>query len=286
MSEPRYFRYIVAQYVHSRREERLNVGVIVHDPVKAVVRSRFDTRTATRRIKNAFPDIDARGLTVFLKDLSEAVLTNPQLNAAVDKDDALAHFGDSWRNAIQFTPVRAMPAENITAALDALSRLYVAEIPTQLHQVPLISGIPYARDRTRQALRDVLHLEEGVGYVEYRGEQLVTFRGRQRRLPIEFPFFVFDEFVIDTLSFRGDSYREKFNMAAGFADKVKMLRRSQEGRSLIPCVSYVTDEDRIEETEGLIAHLQTVTDMPDERVVEASQASELAKYIQANRRVA
>jgi hypothetical protein len=286
INEPSYFRYVVAQYAHSRRDERLNVGVIVQDPIRSMVRSQFDVRTASHRIKRAFPDVDARGLSLFLKDFGAAVTTDPSLNTALDSTDALKSFGGGWRNAIQFTPVRSMPASNIRAALEELMRVYVAEIPAQLHNVPQVRGVPFAHQRTREALRHVLHLEEGVNYNEFRAVRELTHAGKTHRMPIVFPFFVYEQFVIDTMSFRTDSFPVKFNIASGFIKKVDEMRKTLGNDDITPCLTYVTDEDNQEQTEALVAQIQEEARIPDEAVVEAVNADRLAKFIGSARRVA
>jgi hypothetical protein len=281
--ETQYFRYVVAQYAHSRRDERLNVGVIVHDPLRTTVRSYFDTTSATRRIKHAFPDVDARGLTVFLRDLGEAVLTNPGLNETLDQAGALSIFAAEWRNAIQFTAVRSIPAPDITEAVARLSKLYVREIPEELHDLPQIVGVRYAYTRTRQALRDVLQLEEGLNYNEFREERVVTHAGKTHRYDVTFPFFVYEQFVIDALSFRTRSFRDKFNVASGFLQRVEELRKIDGGNDLVPCLSYVADDYRREETDTLVAQIQEKAQLPDERVVEAANAEALARFIGTHR---
>jgi hypothetical protein len=277
-----YFRYMIAQYVHSRREERLNVGAVVHDPLRATIKSKFDTATAVRRIRSVFPDVDAKGVRIYLTDLSQALLAHEPLNDALDQPTALSEFGTTWRNAIQFTPVRSIPAANIAAALDTLMRLYVAEIPKELHKAPSAIGVRFARERTKQALKTVLRLDEGIGYTEFHEERSVWLKGKEWSYPIDFPFFVYDRYLIDTLSFKTDAVREKLDVVAGFLDKVRYIRGVHSGL-LQPCVSYVPDHKKMDETSALVARIITDGEIPEDCVVDASEADKLARYIGQNR---
>src|SRR5688500_17848022 len=66
-----YVLYSVAQYVHSRTEERLNVGVVVYDGQREVLIADFRSEQASYRIKGVYPEVDRVGLAHYLADVEQ-----------------------------------------------------------------------------------------------------------------------------------------------------------------------------------------------------------------------
>ena len=285
-TEPTYFRYIVAQYVHGRRDEKLNVGVVVHDPLRATLRSQFDTSSAIRRLRSVFPDVDSKGLRLYLNDLGAAILSHENLNAVLDNPTALATFRGQWQNSIQFTAVRSLPAASMQEAVELLMKLYVVEVPAELYRVPTALGVRFARERTRQALKTVLQLEEGVGYRAFKEHRDVMSHGKMYQHPVEFPFWVYDRFLIDTVSFRTDGFNEKLGAALGFVDKVKWLRSRFPNENFQPCLSFMPDDKKPEETAALVARIIDEAEVSEDRVRPAMEAEKLAYYIRERQQAA
>ncbi|MBA3342037.1 MAG: DUF3037 domain-containing protein [Gemmatimonadaceae bacterium] len=284
--EQTYFRYIVAQYVHGRRDEKLNVGVIVHDPLRAMLRSQFDVSTAIRRLRSVFPDVDTKAVRLYLNDLGSAILSHEGLNAVLEDPAALTKFRGEWQNSLQFTTVRSIPAATMNEALELLMRLYVVEVPAELYRLPTALGVRYARERTRQALKTVLQLEEGVGYRPFREHRDVRSHGKVLQHPVEFPFWVYERFLIDTISFRTDGFNEKLGAALGFVDKVKWLRARFPNENFQPCLSFTPDDKKPEETAALVARIVEEADVTEDRVAPAGEAERLAIYIRDRQQAA
>lgn len=270
----RYFLFSVAQYVHAQREECLNVGVVVYDPDSKRVICSFDSDHATKRIKQLYPDVDRRGLQMYLQDLSRGLPTDPLILAGI-QDEKPLHVLSSWQSVVQFKTPRLFPAENHSAALSRLTDIYVGDYQKMLKGEQL-SGVTKAKRLTREAIIKVLNPVEGFGVRDVEIPRTVKDEDGSHLLPIKFPFLILDNVVIDALTFDGGQERALF-YADHFIRKVVDLKKLPE--TYHPHATVVVDKAHRDRGRALISYVRQHTALAEWAVTEAEEAEVMIEEI-------
>lgn len=279
MPEARYLFYSVAQYVHERREERLNLGVVVHDPERRQLVARFAGAHATPRLKYLYPEIDRAGLELYIEEMANHLPNDRRVQAAMEVGNPLDILEITWQNIVQFTPARSYPAVSALAAADTLLRRYVTDAAQESEGVGTLGGVTRAKARIREAIRTVLQPLEGqLGVSTFKTERTWTGRDhREVKIPIEFPFVVLQTNVIDAVSLEAHGTREPFRQADSFIRKVENLRKVDRTMRAHAVVSV--DAQRVELGRSLLEYIRSETGLDDDSVVETERAEVVAETI-------
>jgi hypothetical protein len=277
-TDRRYFFYSVVQYVHDRREERLNVGVVVHDPHTSRVIPRVSANRATRRIKSLYPDVDRTGLQLYLEDLVRTIPFDSRVRKALESNTSpLDVLEDEWNHIVQFSPARVIPATDAAAAIRALTLQYLDERPRTTER-EAVGAVERTRIRTRDAIARVLHLTPGLPgfsefhevYEEWVGNRLVKFQ-------LEFPFLILDDFAVDAISLETSGPREAERQAESFVRKVERLLRFDSSKR--PYATVAPDPQRMEHSLDMIAWMRATTGLGAHQVRLVDEAEAVAEDI-------
>lgn len=277
-SKRRYFFYSLAQYVHDRREERLNVGVVLYDPETRRVIPRVSADKATRRIKGLYPDVDRTGLQLYLEDLVRTLPSDARVLAALESGvSPLDILEDEWTHIVQFSPARSISALDAASAVHALTLQYLDERPRTTER-EAVGPVERTRVRTQDALARVLGMTPGLPgfsefhevYEEWIGDRLVKFQ-------LEFPILIIDQFAVDTVSLETSGPREAERQAEHFVRKVERLRRFDPAKK--PHATVALDPQRIEHSLDMLAWMRAKSKLGPEEVRVVDEADEFAETI-------
>lgn len=273
--------YSVAQYVHDRREERLNVGVAVYDSEQRSFSTRFYQHAADR-VKRLYPEVDRAGLQLYLNDLARALPQDERVAAALKAgDDPLAVLQAEWGNVIRFTPTRSYPALNAAQAATELLGRFMGSVPSTPASGRDFGGIERARRRTAEAIESVLQLTPGLGVSAFHGKRSVLVGGRFMDIPIEFPFWLFEEFVIDTVSLEATGNKEPMRQADHFIQKVANLKKFS--RDMDAHAAVAVDPQRRDQGLALIEYMRQETGLSDQEIRVAEEAEVVVSAIKEKR---
>jgi hypothetical protein len=266
----RYYLYSVAQYVHDRREERLNLGVVVWDAAEDRIATRFSSTAAVKRIKSLYPEVDRMGLQLYLEDLAKALPRDERLRGCPAGVDPLNLLEAEWRNAVRFTPSRSYPSTDLGSAADALMNRFVDEQRVRSSERTFV-GVERAKRRTVEAIESVLNLPAGrLGYSSFQGERVLWQGPREVRIAIDFPFQLYQDYLIDTISFEGGGRTESQRTADAFLRKLENVKKMD--RQLQPHATVAVDPHRRELGLGLIAYMQIESGLDERAIREADEA--------------
>lgn len=271
MSTPSsYFLYSIAQYVHARREERLNVGIVVFDPESGGILTRFRPDFASWRIKGLYPEVDRKGLELYLQSLAESLERNwaPEASQYGNPLDALAA---EWQNIVRLTPARPVSGRAAATAADRLLGVYL-ESP-EVRRQESFRGVERAKVRTLEAIRTVLELDiPEMGYqTDYTFQVPFERSGKRYRLQRQFSFLVKDRFAVDAISLEGAGMKGPESEAELFIAKTRDIRRVSDGY-IRPHATVSIDPERKQLGLDLIAYILDRTGLDDNQVVEADEA--------------
>jgi len=277
-SKRRYFFYSLAQYVHDRREERLNVGIVLYDPETRRVIPRVSADKATRRIKSLYPDVDRTGLQLYLEDLVRALPSDARVLAALETGTSpLDILEQEWTHIVQFSPARSIPALDAASAVRALTLQYLDERPRTTER-EAVGPVERTRARTQDALARVLGMTPGLPgfsefhevYEEWVGDRLVKFQ-------LEFPILIVDQFAVDTVSLETSGPREAERQAEHFVHKVERLRRFDPAKK--PHATVALDPQRIEHSLDMMAWMRAKAGLSSDEVRAVDEADDFAETI-------
>lgn len=274
----RYFLYSVVQYVHSRREERLNVGVLVYDPEEEEIHANLDSEHASRRIKTLYPEVDRKGLALYLAGIEESLKTSGH-DYVVGPGNPLDLIAAEWQNIVRLTPARPVPATSGAAALEDLIVNYVRQ-PSPRASAEADRGVRRARARTIQAIQNVLRLDiPHLGYREdFEFDVQIDHKGKRYTLPRHFDFLVQDRFAIDAISLEGPGIKAPESEASLFIAKARDLARESQG-TRTPHATVSIDSEDPGLGRSLIAYILEEAGLEDHQVVEAAEAEVMAEGI-------
>lgn len=272
-----YFLYSIAQYVHSRREERLNVGVVVFEPDSGRVTARFEPAEATRRIKMLYPEVDRKGLELYLESLASS-LRRRSLPTADHYSNPLDALAAEWQNIIRLTPARPVPGASAAAAAERLLSVYLTTTPAEAKRQ--LRGVERARQRTLEAIRTVLELDiPEMGYrMDYTFEVPFEWQGKRHNIIRQFAFLLRERFAVDTISLEGSGNKGPESEAELFIAKAKDIRKRSQGY-ILPYATVSIDPDREEMGRNLIAYMLDRGGLEEGQVVEARDAEKLMEGI-------
>ena len=276
MSESRYFQYCLAQYVHWRREERLNVGLVAFDPNTRWVVTRMDTGDATRRVKAAFPDVDRVGLNLALEEVERSLANDQRLRDAIQEGEPY-RFLSEWQNMIRFTPPKIFPAKTLQGAVGRLVEIYVDD-PSKSAERPSRASLMWAKKRTAEAIYKILN---PIDELQLRRDVVVP-SGNGDGLPIRFPFLVLGTSAIDTLAFESDREERSVALASNFIRKVRDLKRSPSSGEILPYATVALSEKHADRGRKLIEVVRAQTGLSPTEIVEADHAEVLMEQIKLN----
>jgi hypothetical protein len=275
----RFFDYALVQYVHQRREERINVGVALFDPTARELRIGIDAKAAAARVWRMFPEVDKKGLEFFLSDMNHSLAKDRRFTESSTQHPLLL-LADSWANVLQFSQVRTYPAVSMRMASEGLMRRYLTP-PAKAR--PALMGVQKAVENTRIALREVLHLDTDLGQIDtLEIPRIETHLGREVRLqPIAFPFYLYDRFVIDALSFENLDPKDTQREATLFIDKLRALKSFSKQRDVPfePTATITIDPERADLGLGMIAYIADSAGLSARAIVDADNAKVAVEYI-------
>lgn len=275
----RYFDYALVQYVHQRREERLNVGVAVFDPTTRDLRLEIEPRSAAARVERVYPEVDRRGLEFFFRDMQQSLAKSDRLSTAAGESPLLSLAG-RWQNIIQFSSPRTYPATSIAAAASGLLRQYLASAAKPSSGV---MGVQKAFENTRDAIQEVLGLSMELDQVKRLQLPREEYhQGRKVKLqPLDFPFYLYDRFVIDTLSFENLDPKDTQREAVLFIDKLRALKSLGLGRDVPfePTASITIDPKREDLGLGMLGYIADMAQVDPRAIVPADRARDVVEYI-------
>jgi hypothetical protein len=274
MSDTRYFQYSVAQYVHWRRDERLNVGLVIYDPLRKWVYSFMDSTDAVRRVKHAFPDLDRVGLQLALQDLDRTLSNDDRIRSGLEKGHPLEYL-EHWQNMIRFTQPKVFPATTVQQAATRLKEIFVDD-PTKTGERPVRASVLWAKRRTSEAIQKVLNPVEGFGLTR---DFEVPLTG-DSALPLRFPFLVLGSALIDTLAFDSENAERSQAFAHHFIRKVEELSRAVDNYRAFATVSL--NQRNPDGGRKLIQFVRKETGLADEAIVEAEEAEVMLENIKAS----
>jgi hypothetical protein len=267
MTDPkRYFIFSIAQYVHVRREERLNVGVVVFDPETRRLHPGFDAPAAARRISRVYPEVDQRGLQSLFYSLGRGLTADPELRYETDTDSPFALLSAEWQNVLQFTSPRPFPAETAIDAIRRLLHLYV-RVKHQRAATGGLTGSTRARLITRQAIQRVLDPVGGILAQEEVEIPRELIGGLN--LPIKLPFLLVHRYGIDTLALDNDGPEHLNRETEGFIGKVIALKHL--GGEIEPHATVTVNPEHPQRGRALIDYLLFKTRLPEYAIVEAEE---------------
>lgn len=265
----RYFLYSIVQYVHTRREERLNLGIVVFDPERQNFHPALETKLATRRVKSVFPDVDRTGLEMYLGDLQDSLRFD---TSGVDLAPGKDPFGLwllEFQNVIQFTPGRPFPAASATAALQRLVEIYITD-PQTTGFGETIGTVDRTRKLTGEVIQKVLNPVQGFAVTPFTVP--LPGLGPDHMFLLKFPFLVFEEFLIDTLSFASQRTEFALAQAEKFIGKVLDLRRMDpEFQRMRPYASIAINPERESQGLALMEHVMKKTGLQPSRLARATE---------------
>lgn len=264
-----YFLYSVAQYVHWRRDERLNVGVVVYDPLRRWINPYMDSGFAVRRVKTAFPEVDRSGLQMALQDLVRSLPNDEVLQRGIDEGRPLEDLSH-WQNMIRFTSPKAFPAASMDAAISRLRVIFLDD-PSRTAGRPVNASVLWAKRRTGEAIATVLNPVHRFS-LERDFEIPV-----HNPLPLKFPFLVLGNELIDTLAFESAAAERSQAFAHHFIKKFEDVRGLNEGYNVHATVAV--NRDRPEGGKALIEYVLKETGLPWWSVIEAERAEVMLEQI-------
>lgn len=274
-----YLLYSVAQYVHARREERLNVGVVIYDPASGKLTPAFRPKESSQRIRSLFPEVDRGGLEHYLHDVGRSIEKWKPDDIAGNAPNPLDALAAEWQNIIRFTPARPIPAVDAQTAVRQLLIEYVAE-PLIDEERRQLRGVARAKRRTKEALVKVLRIPPGeLGYGQFREFYSFWEHGKEYKLPIRFPFLVYSEHAIDAISFYSGGFETAEKEASAFIQKRKALYKI--ASNVQPYASVAIPPGRKEEGAALLAFMRDETGLADDAVVDADEAETMVLRIKA-----
>jgi Protein of unknown function (DUF3037) len=273
-AESRSFQYAIAQYVHQRREERLNIGVVVYDREERRFRLRTDPKVVSTRVLRLFPEVDRKGLEFYLTDLTLSINhSSPAFEEPFPLDAMVAR----WSNVIQFSDVRSFPATSLANAAERLANRFVDLAPRSREKA---IGIARATQRTREAIREVFPEEDMRGVSAIRIPRTFVRNGKERHLPdMLFPFLIGSRVLVDTLSFEGKQPAEAEREATEFIEKARWLERA--GSEYVLTASVALDPLRPEDGTTQMEHILYETKLDDRAVVDAEHARDALLFARA-----
>jgi hypothetical protein len=280
MAATRYLFFSVAQYVHERREERLNLGVVVFDPERRELVPRFSASDATRRIKYLYPEVDRAGLRLYLEDLGKHLTKDPRIQQALRAGgDPLEVLETEWSNVVRFTPARTYPAVSAAEAANNLVARYVGRVGAEPESARTYGGVERAKRRTVEAIYKVLRPIDGsLNFGAFHGERTMHgWDANELKIPVEFPFWLYQTFVIDAVSLEAGGQVEPMRQADYFIRKVDNLRKID--RHMRPHAVISIDSQRLEYGRSLVDYIRSETGLGGDRVVEADQAEVVVETI-------
>jgi len=131
------------------RDEWLNIGVLLHDPASRRLEARFAEEPAElARVRRLHPAADF--------DLLQALPRDFETQIAQHRDDPaayLAKLDETLSNLLQFSPRRALLAEDFDAELDRLYRAYVEPPRPTRAAVEVENSRTAIRARAREVFR-------------------------------------------------------------------------------------------------------------------------------------
>jgi hypothetical protein len=271
-----FFLYSVAQYVHWRRDERLNVGVVIYDPIRRWVNPYMDTGYAVRRVRAAFPEVDRVGLQIALQDLARTLPHEEVIEKGIEEGRPLEDLS-LWQNMIRFTPPKAFPASSMSAALGRLRAIFLDD-PFRTAERPVKASVLWAKRRTNEAIEAVLNPVYGFGL-----ERDIELPGTTP-LPLRFPFLVLGKDLIDSLAFESETAERSQAFAHHFMKKVEEVRNIPGDYRVHATVAV--NRDRPEGGRALIRYVLHETKLPSWSVVEAENAEFMVEHIRDCHRTA
>lgn len=230
MAQDQWFSYILVQCADERRDECLNVGVLVYDSRTNEVLPRFELNL--ERIERALPNVTVSHLRTLLNNAASTV----RHQLAVDGAGALAEAHATWRNLLRASPVRTFRAQSAEAALDSAFRRFVAiKHPRSVVDTgsahPPISRFTDGRVvRSVRARLDKAGLREGRDYLE--NAQVTGFTRSAFPIPVWYPLQVQHTLFIDGIRLHDDLVRD-FDVARLAAQKAEQTLRIPESRVVL-----------------------------------------------------
>lgn len=266
----RYYLYSIAQYVHSRREERLNVGVVVFDPESGKIVPRFNPEHATRRIKSLYPEVDRKGLELYLHSLSVS-LERRSFEIGEKYNNPLDALAAEWQNILRLTPARPVSGRSADAAAQRLLSIYLDDPEQVRREEP--RGVERAKRRTLEAIRTVLGLDiPEMGYrTDYTFRVPFERKGKRYDLQRHFAFLVKDRFAVDAISLEAQGVKGPEGEAELFIAKARDLQRQSQG-FIKPHATVSIDPEREDQGRSLIAYILERGELEEDQVVEADEA--------------
>jgi hypothetical protein len=159
-------RYRVLRYTPNLiRDEWVNIGVLLEETVPAAPRRAIrliEEDTEIKRVARLHPDADESLLRALAADF-DARLREPEASAYLEKLD------QTLSNVLQFSPPKALLAEDFDAELDRLFRDHVARPPVRRGGI-----VESAREWIRGRMHDVFYrhrilakMQKGVRVEEF-----------------------------------------------------------------------------------------------------------------------
>lgn len=282
MSETRrYQHYSVVQYVHARREERVNVGVAVFDSFEQRFVPAFDPEIAAARIRCLFPEEDTTGVQHYLASLVRSLPKDQRVLEALDQaKNPLEFLVASKQNMIQFSPVRLFGAASAIEAAQQLLRKFVS-LPDTDAATRELSGVKRAREVTRDAIAAVMGQMDGLHYSSFEavyGAERFSYR-------IRFPFYLPEKrAVIDAISLAGSGVKGPESEADHFIKKVSNLVQTTD--EVEPYATAAVDPKDPHPGRELIRYIRHELQWKESRIVEAEPQAVVEMVRDINQRAA
>jgi hypothetical protein len=272
MTPQKYLTYSLIRCADDRRDEALNVGVLVLDGAAGAVVVR--TADDLGRVKRALPNTRIEHLRNLLTGLPAFFADRaPNLTPA-----SLAELAAEWSNGIRLSGPRTIAAATADEAADALfTRCVRLEEPAEA-----LMAVPQAAVQTASSGRNVksivsrLHKRGFEPGQDYETDAKVIGRtAKQTAVPVWFPLRVGRHMLIDSMDVKPREERRTIDNARLIAAKTDEVLRANGHR-----VSVVIREGPSHELNELVQSLLLEEGAVGTRGPELHLYSDLDKFVE------
>lgn len=222
-----FYSYALVRCADAKRDEHLNVGVVVVDQEGKTVLWRFDKDL--KRVAAAFPTLPVQHVRSALGEAGEAFERMVMSDGIRSLEDA----GTQWQNLLRVSPVRSIRAEDAGAALLQTFMRYVAP-PKDPLSADAVDRPPRTTTYTSGALvRSMKVRLKRRGLLEWEhyevDAQIQGYTRDQRPVPVWYPIKVKDSKLFDAFE-ASDAARQTAWDAARLMSQKSQETLRDEGR--------------------------------------------------------
>lgn len=223
LAPERWFNYILVQCADEYRDEHLNVGVLVYDPLSQELAPKFEPDL--ERVERVLPHVKVAHLRMLMNSTSASARRHVDDEAV--QQLAAAHM--EWRNLLRASTLRSILGRDLeTVATDLFNRYVRVHSRSGAPMLPAIStpASQFSSALVVRSLRARLNrhgLAKGDGYQE--NAQLTGFTRNHVPVPVWYPLQVKQTTYMDGLQIHEDPARD-YDLARLAAQKVEQTLRS------------------------------------------------------------